>query len=156
MRQGCNADGVPYELHVEMDQEDRYATPAGDDGMTRQEFADECNINVLLAKYETTGTLSHFNNGVPQYLDLGDGVPDLARSLELVAAAGEAFMRLPAVTRREFDNDPVKFVEFAENPANLGKMREWGLAPPEKAPDPPMRVEVVNPVPPPPPSGAGS
>ncbi|QCQ84831.1 DNA pilot protein [Blackfly microvirus SF02] len=140
-KQGLNSDGEPIrDVYVE---HDPYETEVGDDGMTRQEFADECDINVLMAQYERTGVLSHFNMATPQYLDVSE-VPDLRSALDAVSSAQTAFMTLPASVRREFDNDPVKFVEFAQNPDNVGRMREWGLAAPERVADAPVRVEVVS------------
>lgn len=112
--------------------------------LTRQEFAEDCDINTLMAQYEKTGVINHFNNATPQYLDLSE-IPDLQTSLDFIAEANAAFMRLPATVRREFDNDPVKFVEFGSNPENIEKMREWGLTEPEPQIDPPQRVEIVNP-----------
>lgn len=114
---------------------------------TRQEFAAECDINNIMKKYQKTGVLSHFSPRQPQYLDLGDGVPDLMTAMNTVLVAERAFSQLPAVVRKEFDNDPTRFVDYAQNSENLPKLREWGLAPPEAAPEPPMRVEVVNPAP---------
>lgn len=126
-RQGCNGDGVVirdvYVIHDPVD------LTCADDGMTRQEFKDECDINVLLAHYERTGQFFHLNGGTPQYLDVSE-VPDFAGALAIVEKAREAFMQLPAKARAEFDNDPGKFVAYAEDPANLPRMREWGLAPP--------------------------
>lgn len=114
------------------------------DGRTRQEYADDCDINVLLARYEKTGVFNHFNAYEPNYLDVSD-VPDLQRSLEIISRAQAAFMTLPAATRREFDNDPVKFVTFAQDPANIDRMREWKLAEPLPEPPAPIKVEVTNP-----------
>lgn len=114
---------------------------------TRQEFADECDINILMRRYEATGVVSHVNDRVPVYLDLSMGVPDLREALDLVKAAETAFASLPAVVRKEFDNDPLKFVEFAEKPENLDRMREFGLAPPAPVEPAPQKVEVVNPAP---------
>ncbi|QCQ84615.1 internal scaffolding protein [Blackfly microvirus SF02] len=141
--QGLNSDGeMIRDFYVERTSD--YATEVFDDGVTRQEFADECDINVLMAQYERTGVLNHFNSVAPQYLDVSD-VPDLQRSIAIVEAAETAFMTLPAKVRREFDNDAVKFVAFAQDPANLESMREWGLAAPEAVPDAPIRVEMVSP-----------
>ncbi|UDN67776.1 internal scaffolding protein [robinz microvirus RP_115] len=111
---------------------------------TRQEFADECDINVLMRKFEATGIVSHVDSRTPMYLDVSDGVLPLAEALDVVRAADAAFMSLPARVRAEFDNDPVSFVEYAGDPANLERMREWGLAPPLPS-VPVTRVEVVNP-----------
>lgn len=127
MRQGINDNGeLIRDVYVE---HDPVLAMHADDGMTRQEFRDECDINVLMATYERTGIMNWFNPGSPQYLDVSD-VPDLMQANAVMERASAAFMQLNAKIRREFDNDPVKFVEFAQDPANLSRMREWGLAPP--------------------------
>jgi phage internal scaffolding protein len=111
--------------------------------LTRQEFADECDVNKLMAQYEKTGILPTPVNGrEPRYLDVSD-VPDLASALSMLHAATEAFMSLPAIVRRDFDNDPQKFISFAENSENIPKLREWGLSPPEPTPPAPQEVRVV-------------
>lgn len=113
---------------------------------TRQEFAEECDINAIMSRYNRTGVISHVNAAVPQYLDVSV-LPSFQDAMQIVLDAEAAFAGLPSTVRREFDNDPAKFVAFAEDAENLGKLREWGLAPPEKLPEEPMRVEVVNPAP---------
>lgn len=117
--------------------------------MTRQEFAAECDVNALMARYDKTGVwpLKPIETA-PQYLDLTD-VPSFQDAMHLLIEAERAFMSLPATVRRDFDNDPAQFVAFAEDASNIEKMREWGLAPPAPLPEPPMRVEVTNPPPPP-------
>lgn len=111
---------------------------------TRQEFADECDINNILRGYEKTGVISHIDPREPVYLDTTD-VVDLQSAIEIVRVAEAAFMSLPAAVRREFDNDAVKWADFASDPANVEKMREWGLAEP-LAPEPAIvKVEVTNP-----------
>lgn len=115
--------------------------------LTRQEFAEECDINTIMARYEASGVISHVNRAQPMYLDT-TGYPDLQGAMDQFREASLAFAALPAKVRREFDNDPQKFVDFASDPDNVPRMREWGLAEPEKAPDQPMRVEVVNAPPP--------
>lgn len=113
--------------------------------LTRTEFADECDINILMDRYEqTTIPPANVNRMEPQYLDLV-GTPDLQQSLQIMADATEAFMRLPAKVRREFDNDPTRFVAFAQSPDNIEQLREWGLAEPLPVDPPPQRVEIVNP-----------
>lgn len=123
--------------------------PGDEPGLTRQEMADECDVNAIMARYEKTGALPGRRDeyGDPMYLDMTQTPSDLLEALNLMNAADDAFMRLPASVRKEFDNDPFRFVEFASDPANVKRMREWGLAEPEKVPDAPMRVEVVNPSP---------
>lgn len=105
------------------------------EGMTRTEFGQECDINVLLAKYEKTGVLTHLANGQPEYFDCPDA-PDLREHLALFDEAQAAFMRLnPRLRRDAFNDDPLNFVSFASDPANLDKMIEYGLAPPRKVAD---------------------
>lgn len=116
--------------------------PVGD-SRTRQEFADECDINNIMRRYEKAGVVTHFSPRQPKYMDLSN-LPDFQNSMNMMIEAKASFMSLPARVRKEFDNDPAKFVEFASNSENIDKLREWGLAEPVKAPDAPMRVEVVN------------
>lgn len=149
--QGCSqptgdVDEMESSAYVEIDRANPalYCDCSNLPSLTRQEFADECDINKLMAQYEKTGILpSNVNNDVPRYLDVSD-VPDLPSALNMLADATAAFMALPAITRREFDNDPVKFINFAENPENIEKMREWKLAPPAPVEPPPAKVEVTN------------
>ena len=118
--------------------------------MARQEFAEECDINTIMARYEKTGAISHVNRVIPVYMDLTQ-VPDLRGAMDAMREASIAFNLFPAKVRREFDNDPQKFVDFAQDPENIGKMREWGLAPPVPVEEPPLRVSVIAPVVVPPP-----
>lgn len=121
----------------------RVSLDASHDGKTRQEFADECDINVLLAAYERNGVLNHYNSSEPAYFDVTN-VPDLQESLDIVARAEMAFMTLSAKVRAEFENDPVKFVAYAEDPANLERMREWKLAPPAPVEPGPVQVALSD------------
>lgn len=102
--------------------------------MTRQEFAEECDINVLMSRYDgkDIGALLRASMEDRRYIDFTEIPDDLMGYLQLQKNAENAFMTLPAVVRKEFDNDPLMFVEFAADPDNLDQMRTWGLAPPAK------------------------
>lgn len=146
LTQGWDSTGEIYSsAYAEIDRANPaiYVDCSVEPSLTRQEFADDCDINTLMAKYETTGVINHFNRATPQYLDLSE-TPDLQTSLAILQDAKIAFSQLPATVRRDFDNDPVKFVAFATDPDNLEKMREWGLAPPAPVEPGPQRVEIVN------------
>lgn len=106
------------------------------EGMTRQEFAEECDLNALMARYQKTGLMPQHQGPAPFYGDFAD-LPDYMAAQNMILAADAAFMALPATVRREFENDPAKFVAFAEDEANLPKMREWGLAEPLDVPEAP-------------------
>lgn len=148
--QGCNANGQPYAgAYVE---HDRVPLDASKDGRTRQEFAAECDINVLLARYEKSGALNHYNAAEPKYFDVGH-VPDLQEAHMIMQEAERAFMTLPAVVRREFDHEPLNFVKFLQvdpkdheaHSAKLEFLRKHKLAAPAPVEPGPIRVEVVNP-----------
>ncbi|WNK14611.1 MAG: internal scaffolding protein [Microvirus sp.] len=109
--------------------------------MTRQEFAEECDINVLMSKYESQAVWPQPMQPAA-YLDLTD-LPDFQESQNLLIQATEAFMTLPAKVRKEFDNDAGKFVDFATDEKNLQQMRDWKLAPP--APEPPPAAQTEPP-----------
>jgi len=115
-----------------------------EESLTRQEFAEECDINTIMKRYEDGGAVSHVNKATPVYLDC-TLYPGLQASMDAFREASFAFNQLPATVRREFDNDAEKFVQFACDPENLPRMREWGLASPEKGPEAPIKVEVMNP-----------
>lgn len=143
-------DEMESSAYVELDRSNPalYCDCSSLPSLTRQEFADECDINKLMEQYEKTGFLpANVNRSEPAYLDVSN-VPDLPEALNMLNAATTAFMSLPAKVRRDFDNDPMQFIAFAENPENLDKMREWKLAPPAPVEPAPQKVEVINPAPP--------
>lgn len=119
-----------------------HATYNLEPSLTRQEFAEECDINSIMARYQTTG-MWPAPVGEPSYVDWTEMPTDLMDSMQRMHDAEKAFMTLPAVVRREFDNDPIAFVDFASDPANLDQMREWKLAPT------PKEEPAYVPVPPP-------
>lgn len=144
--QDHNQDGeLMSSMFVQTDQD--FSLHFGDEpSKTRQEFAEECDINALMARYEKTGVISHISTATPQYLDLSETSHlDLMHSLNVLNEATDGFMSLPAKVRAEFDNDPMKFVEFASDGKNLDQLREWGLAKPAEPTPPPAKVEVINP-----------
>lgn len=115
--------------------------------MTRAEFAEECDINTIMARYD--GYLSDPMASLREarYIDFTNLPDTLMGTMEMVKTAADAFYRLPAVVRKEFDNNPVAFADFAADPTNVDRMREWGLAAPAPAPEAPIKVQVMDPAP---------
>lgn len=113
--------------------------------LTRQEFRDECDINEIMRRYQRDGVVSHVTTREPMYQDFTQ-YPDLQESMNYIRDAEMAFLSLPSAVRREFDNDPVKFVQFAAEPKNGERLVELGLAEPKPVAPAPMKVEVVEPV----------
>lgn len=111
-------------------------------GMTKQSHKKECDVNLLMARYQKSGVVTHRNNWEPQYDD-ATGV-DFQVAMNLVISSREMFQELPSQVRKEFDNDPAKFMDFVNNPENGEKMVEMGLANPKPEPEPPIEVVVKN------------
>ena len=127
----------------------RLDVPYVDDqpSLTRQEFSAECDINIIMKNYEATGILPNYPGREPIYWDSESIPSNLQDAMGALNYANELFMQLGAPIRKEFDNDPVKFVQFAQDPANTAQLKTWGLTAPETAPSAPVRVEVVAPPP---------
>lgn len=110
---------------------------------TLQAHLMECDINVILARYKTTGLVPGARAPLG-YIDCTQLPVDLQDSMNKVLAAERAFGQISSDVRAEFNNDPVAFVKFCADPQNLEQLREWKLAPPAPKDPGPVRVEVVN------------
>lgn len=108
-------------------------------GRTQQEFARECNINTIMAKYERDGLLEHVMREGGVYADYSD-VTDFHTAMNVVRDAQEMFETLPAKLREEFDNDPGVFLEWTDS-ATESELREKGLLPPVPEPAEPAPPE---------------
>lgn len=97
--------------------------------MTKQSFQAECNINEIMSKFDKTGLLEHLNTHQGDYGNFL-GFEDYHTSVNRVIEANEAFMTIPAAVRAKFNNDPAKFMEFAQDHENLDELIEMGLANP--------------------------
>lgn len=112
-----------------------------DPGMTDQSQTNDCDINRILERASLTGVLP----GVDVerlYQDYSD-VPDFHAAMEIVLHAQEQFDSLDAKVRKRFNNSPVEFLEFANDPGNAQELVNMGLATARPTPPPPSNV--VNP-----------
>lgn len=96
---------------------------------TKQEFKDECDINVIMSQYLKNGQLPNLNEVAPQYLDVGDF--DFQASMNYIADAKTMFNQLPASIRSQFDNNPASFLDFCSKEKNRPELKEMGLLKPE-------------------------
>lgn len=104
---------------------------------TKQSMKDETDINLIVRQYNRNGIITHLSQKMPSYDDMAhDNVightMDLHAAMNFVKAAESAFMELPPELRKRFDNDPVKFVTFCDDPENQDEMVKLGLADPVK------------------------
>lgn len=93
---------------------------------TKQSELEASDINNIMARYATTGTLTHLASGQPLYGDFSE-VEDYQASLDKVMSAEEKFMSLPSDIRKKFDYDPQKMVEFILNPNNREECIKFGF-----------------------------
>lgn len=112
--------------------------------LTRQADADDCDINVMMARYQATGVEPRVNSREPQWGDFSS-VPQYQEALSIVAQAKADFDQLDAEARERFGNDPAGMLAFLADEKNRDEAVRLGLVMPPKPEDPPMRVEVVNP-----------
>lgn len=94
--------------------------------MTKQSHKDECDINLIIKRYQKTGIIQHINQQQPIYTDLPDSI-DYQQSLHLLEQADEAFSTLPSVVREHFHNSPAEFLAALTDPGQHAQLAEWGL-----------------------------
>lgn len=118
--------------------------------MTKQSFADDCDINNIMRKYERTGVLDHVGMTVPQYGEYM-GSMSYQESLNAILYAQDQFSELPAELRARFGNDPAQLLAFVEDPANLEEGVKLGLfsppgdiLPPQPLKEPPVAAPVAD------------
>ena len=98
---------------------------AGGESRTKQSFKKECDINVIMAKYQKTGAITHFNKHQQNY-GMADG-QTFQEAMNLVCEAQEMFNELPSSIRSRFGNDPAAFLDFVQNEENADEMARMGL-----------------------------
>lgn len=103
--------------------------------MTSDEFAEESDINVIMARFGKTGVLPE-NFAMPASGDF-TGLSDFKTAMDMVVAAQQEFLKVPAEIRKRFANDPQLLMEFLEDGSNRDEAVKLGLvqAPPEKTRD---------------------
>lgn len=101
-------------------------------GKTKQSFKDECNINVIMARYMKTGVIDFVSKHQGRYGDVTS--MDFQESMQKVARAQTMFQELPSSIRNRFDNNPAQFLDFVQNPNNAEELHKMGLMKPDYVP----------------------
>lgn len=99
---------------------------------TQQNRKAECDINLILKRYQQTGMISHLNQSEPRYGDFSN-VPDFKTALDICISAQNAFNSLPSNLRKKFGNDPENFVNFINDDNNYEEAQKLGLVPAKQA-----------------------
>lgn len=102
--------------------------------MAKQSFAEEANINNIMARYVKTGSFyDQEGTRQPQYGDFsnGDAFEDVQNK---IVQAKEDFALLDSDVRELFDNDVSQLLDFMSDPENHDEAIELGIIPdPSKA-----------------------
>ena len=100
--------------------------------LTKQEFSDQCDPNKLVDRHNRGLDISMHLTSTPIFGDFTQVPESYHEAVTIVAQAKQSFMQLDADIRKQFDNDPAKFVDFVSNPENGEALQKMGLA---KKPD---------------------
>lgn len=148
------ANDLPYEPRT------RYFEKS--EGRTKQAMKDECDVNLIVQKFENAG-LPFPQNPNASFADVSE-VGVYRDLVERVRLGEEFFMQLPAKVRAEFQNDAANLMEALADPAQQARLVELEIIPkPSKAqevyngpetPPGPVPSPPVAPGPPAPPEPA--
>lgn len=96
--------------------------------LTQQHFKDECDIDCILKRYDSTGFLVD-PLAVRRPVQFGDfsGVEDYQASMNRLSRIQEYFDGLPAGLRLRFGNDPAQLVAFLADERNSEEAVKLGL-----------------------------
>lgn len=119
-----------------------------DESLTEQHHKKMCDVHTIMNKYEQSGIVQHTSKYQGTYGDFVSA-PEFQDAQNVIAKSSSMFESIPAEIREEFNNNPHEFLEFIQNDENREKMEKMGfttdhLSPLPKAPQPPMKVEVVS------------
>ena len=101
-----------------------------EEGLTKQSFKDECDVNRIMARYADTGVIEHIRESPPSNADVSD-VGTYQEAMDIVSHAQSQFMQLPSAVRAAFDNDPVAFLDAFESAEGQDLLRQHGVLPQE-------------------------
>lgn len=100
--------------------------------MTQQHFKDECDINNIIARYETSGLLTDPYHPSTRMYQFGDysAVKDYQDSLNFIIDSRAMFDDLPSRVRERFNYDPSQLLFFLADESNREEAVKLGLVDP--------------------------
>lgn len=110
-----------------------------DPSLAQQSAAQESDINTIVRRFHLTGQLPE-NLKVPVFQDF-EGIFDYQSARNIIRAADEAFMRMPADVRSRFHNDGQEFVAFVSDDKNRAEAEKLGIV--VKRPEPVLAPGVA-------------
>lgn len=94
--------------------------------LTEQNHAESYDMQFIIDQYTRTGVLGHNDMYEGAYMDISS-VEDYESAQIAVAEADSFFESLPADIRADFKRGTPEFLEFVRDPANVDKLKEYGL-----------------------------
>lgn len=95
----------------------------------QEQFADACQTDTIIRKYNMMGVNPFISAGGSQYLDTTQ-ISDFICAQNAQIKVKEYFEGLPSNIRLEFNNDPMQFAEVVSDPQNADYLREIGVLAP--------------------------
>lgn len=100
--------------------------PTGQPSMAKQEFKDQCDINLIVKRYAQRGLFDHVSPITPTYGDASQ-VMDLQQAMDLVDRVKAEFDELPAEVRRAALNDPMELRDMLTTEAGVRQLQAAGM-----------------------------
>jgi len=116
-----------------------YPTPT----LTKQSFRDECDVNMIVRKFERTGELP-VGPAAATYADVSN-TPDFQNQMDRIAHVRSEFDDLEVHQKMAFNNDPEQLLAALDDPNQLGLLRDLGLVEGEAEPKPTPPVPTASP-----------
>lgn len=99
------------------------------ESMVQEQFADACQTDTIIRKYNMMGVNPFIAAGGSKYLDTTQ-IPSFVAAQNAQVKVKEYFEGLPSDIRLEFNNDPMQFAEVVSDPRNAEYLREIGVLAP--------------------------
>ena len=116
---------IPFRTHYSPQVRVSFETKG--ESLTEQQYAEESQILNKIRKYDSQGFFDSINRNPAQYTDFTQ-VRDLADAIDQIEEAREAFLTIPSDVRKQFNNSPSEFFNFASKEENYDELVKLGLA----------------------------
>lgn len=97
--------------------------------MTKQSFAAECDINRIVDKFPVIDYESAIDAMPKELFGHIVSADEMSGAIKTVNLVNEQMMSLPAKVRDLFGNDPVRFLQYLEQPGAVEKLQKDGYFP---------------------------
>lgn len=121
----------------------RVQTIVEGESLTQQQFKDDCDVNLIMAKFMKTGQVTHWNSKSGVYGDFTE-IPSYHEAMQTITQAQDAFMQLPAEVRLKFNNDPQQLMDYLNDPQKVEESVKLGLREWKKNPEHNETLEEIK------------